>query len=83
MLVNVVRRVGQADYVLATNMFGKGVGVALVGCVALGVVDDRSSTVGAGLGNRGYDGGLGSWRSMGGVVDIVEPLVGSRMRDVH
>ena len=71
-----VLAVRQAVDILAANPFLKGVGVALVGCMATCVVDDQSGTVGAGLGNRGDDDGFGLWRSEGGVGDICKPLVG-------
>ena len=52
MLIVVVLAVGQAIYVLAAKLFPKSVSVALVGCMATYVVDDRSGAVGAGWGNQ-------------------------------
>ena len=76
MLVNLVLEVRQAVDILSANPFLKGVGIAVVGCMATCAINDRSGAVGAGLGNRGDNGGFGPWRSEGGVGDICKPLVG-------
>ena len=48
-LIDVVRGVGQAKDVLMTNVFGKGVGVALIRRMAMWVFDVWCGAVGAGM----------------------------------
>ena len=74
MLIDVVRGIGQAKDVLATYVFGEGVGVVLIRCVAMWVLNVWCGMVSAGRG-RWYHVGWGVGGGKLGVGDVVE-LVG-------